>query len=72
MEKIQAVILQTVTEDLGPKRRHHHDQFHENDKHITTVSDTKKKIYVEWQNEQSSMFKRDKFRYLKNKAQSEQ
>ncbi|PFX13771.1 Craniofacial development protein 2 [Stylophora pistillata] len=54
----------------GPKKRVHQDWFDENDQAITQLLDEKQKAFVAWQNELSSISKRDDFKHLQHRAQT--
>ena len=64
-------VIETSKEVLEPKTRTHEDWFDENDDGIKRALHAKNKAYIEWQNDLTSVSKRDRFKTLKAKAQSD-
>lgn len=65
------VIKQTATTVLGLKTLAHQHWFDENHKTISAALHAKNKAYADWQNDPSSISKKDKFKHLKCKVQVE-
>ena len=63
-------ITETAKEVLGAKTRTHEDWFDENDEKIRKALHAKNKSYIEWQNDPSSVSKRERFKTLQAKVQS--
>lgn len=64
-------VTEAAKEVLGPKTRTHEDWFDENDKKIKEALRAKNKSYMEWQNDPSSVSKRNRFKSLQAKVQSD-
>ena len=61
-------IVETPKEVLGVKTRTHEDWFDENDEKIREALHAKNKSYTDWQNDPSSLSKREKFKTLTGKS----
>ena len=61
----------TAKEVLGVKTRTHEDWFDVNDEKIKEAIHAKKKSYIEWLNDPSSIYKREKFKALQAKVQTD-
>ena len=64
-------VAETAKEVLGAKTRTHEDWFDENDEKIRKALHAKNKSYIEWQNDPSSVSKRERFKTLQAKVQSD-
>ena len=64
-------ISETAKEVLGVKTRIHEDWFDENDEKIKDAIHAKNKSYIEWLNDPSSVSKREKFKALQTKVQTD-
>ncbi|XP_068717545.1 craniofacial development protein 2-like [Montipora capricornis] len=64
-------ITEVAKEVLGEKTSTHEDWFDEKDEKIKDALYIKNKAFIEWQNDPSSVSKRDKFKTLQAKVQSE-
>ena len=64
-------VAKTAKEVLGAKTRSHEDWFDENDEKIREALHAKNKSYIEWQNNPSSVSKRERFKTLQAKVQSD-
>nr|KAG5693154.1 hypothetical protein BaRGS_035352 [Batillaria attramentaria] len=64
-------VSETAKEILGPNKRVHQDWFDDNNEQIQTALNAKNKAYMEWQNDPSSVSKRDRFKSLQAKVQAE-
>ena len=61
-------VSETGKDFFGVKTRTHEDWFDENDEKIKEAIHAKKKSYIEWLNDPSSVYKREKFKVLQAKA----
>ena len=64
-------VSKTAKEVLGVKTRTHEDWFHENDEKIKEAIHAKNKSYIEWLNDLSSISKREKFKAVQAKVQTD-
>lgn len=67
----QQNITNNVKAVLGPKTWSHQNWFDENHESISAALDAKNKANAEWQRDQSSTSKNEKFKDLKSKVQTE-
>lgn len=64
-------VAETAKEVLGAKTKTHEDWFDENDDKIREALHAKNKAYIEWQNDPSSISRRERFKTLQAKVQSD-
>lgn len=69
-DQFSSMVKESAQSILGPKKRVHQDWFDENDQAITQLLDEKQKAFVAWQNDLSSISKRDHFKHLQHRAQT--
>jgi len=69
-EQFKTLLKETAQSLLGPKRRVHQDWFDENDEAITKLLAEKQKAFTAWQNDLSSISKKDQFKHLQSQAQA--
>ena len=69
-EQFKTLVKETAQSLLGPKKRVHQDWFDENDEAITKLLTEKQKAFTAWQNDLSSISKKDHFKHLQSQAQA--
>ena len=65
------MMIESAKLTIGPKKRVHQDWFDENDDEIVKLLSEKRTAFVDWQNDPSSISKKDRFKNLQSKAQRE-
>ena len=71
LSQFKDTVTNTAKAVLGPKTRSHQAWFDENHESISAALDAKNKAYAEWQKDPSSTSKKDKFKDLQSKVQTE-
>ncbi|PFX31654.1 Transposon TX1 uncharacterized 149 kDa protein [Stylophora pistillata] len=69
-DQFSSMVKEAAQSILGPKKRVHQDWFDKNNQAITQLLDEKQKAFVAWQNDLSSISKRDHFKHLQYRAQT--
>ena len=69
-DQFKTVVKDSAQSALGMRKRVHQDWFDENDESIRQLLDEKQKSFLEWQNDLSSVSKRDRFKCLQKQTQS--
>ena len=69
-EQFKTPVTLSAKLTIGPKKKVYQDWFDENDEHIKELLDDKKKAFIEWQNDISSISKHDHFKHLQRQAQT--
>ncbi|KAL8610932.1 hypothetical protein ACOMHN_042549 [Nucella lapillus] len=70
-DQFSTLVNEAAQSTLGPKKRVHHDWFDEKDEAITLLLDEKQKAFTAWQNDISSTSKRNHFKHLQHRAQTD-
>ena len=65
----KTTLNETAKNTLGPKVRSHQDWFDENDEEIKATLQRRNKAFTDWQNDPSSLSKKERFRALQAQVQ---